>query len=234
MNTIEFLHALHPYLILLTAIATNSKERTGSEMIKTISLSYSNIKLRLEVQDKKDADSNLYLLASFQIDQEKVLLTDVYCKDTEKRKEFEEAIRSQMPPSAFLQSFTLEEDPFSKEVIHYLTIADAIAKQAYLCSSGDDYRPGYFSEIILEENRIVLRQINRHNSRSVDHKQDYHLRDLEFFIPLNDVAEKLSFQDEQIGAMRIHFSDGSSKNNKQCGDRIQKKINEERLRFDNR
>jgi hypothetical protein len=113
-----------------------------------------------------------------------------------------------------------------------LTIADEIAKQAHHFSAGDDYRPGYYSEIALNDNGIVLKQINHWNARSIDHKKDYTLRNLEFYISLTEDKPKLSFQQEYIGKMIVLFSDRSSENKKRCADRILKKINEERLRFD--
>jgi hypothetical protein len=111
-------------------------------------------------------------------------------------------------------------------------MAESIAEQAYQCTSGDDYGPGYFSKIKLTSNGITLEQINHMNSKSLAHKQDYSLRDLEFFIPYGSQKPgKLLFEEEYIGTMRIRFSDRSSANNRNCGDRIRQQIDAERVKF---
>jgi hypothetical protein len=118
-------------------------------------------------------------------------------------------------------------------VDRYLTIAESIARCAYHCTSGDDYRPGYFSEIIVTRESITLQQINHMHARSLDHKNSYSLRDLEFFIPVGPSPEdKLPLlSDDHIGTMHIMFSDRSSGSNRTCGDRILEKIAEEKAAF---
>jgi hypothetical protein len=124
---------------------------------------------------------------------------------------------------------------FSETLGTYLTIAESIARCAYLCAKGDDYRPGYFSEIAIDEQEIMLRQINHMNAKSLDHKKDYSLRDLEFFIPLEESAglapKRLMIGEEYIGKMRVRFDDRSSENNRGCGDLIRSQMTEEKGRF---
>lgn len=120
---------------------------------------------------------------------------------------------------------------YPQEIDSYLSIAERIAQQAHYCAAGDNYHPGYFSEISLQQVGITLQQINHMNSRSLAHKKDYSLRNLEFFIPFQSDGQKISFQDQFIGVMRIRFSDRSSENNKKYGDRIRVKIEEEKQAF---
>ena len=125
---------------------------------------------------------------------------------------------------------TNQRDNYSKEIIDYLIMADSIAGQSYLCSSGDDYYPGCFSTIEIGEDSILLQQTNHHNARSIDHKQNYTMRKLEITIPLKSPYHDRDC-DHKIGKMLINFSDRSSKQNKTCGDKILKMIEEETQKF---
>lgn len=120
-----------------------------------------------------------------------------------------------------------------ENIERYLIVAESIARSAQHCAKGDDYRPGYFSEIIVTPEGITLQQINHMNSRSPDHKKDYSLRNLEFFIPLkpSSPGTRSLLPDDHIGIMRISFSDGSSPNNRACGEKILEKIAEEKSAF---
>ena len=135
-------------------------------------------------------------------------------------------------PTEFRSTESEHTDVLTEEVAHYLTMADEIAKQVYLCSAGDDYRPGYYSEISIDDYGIRLKQINYHNARSIKHKQDYYMRTLEFYIPLTTEEPKLLFQQEKIGKMLVEFSDSSSEHNKVCGNKILEKLKEARLKFE--
>lgn len=195
-----------------------------ADLVFSVSLSYS--RLRFSIHDGED----LYLQYTLQENQP----PDIYCKDRDKtellRKHLELVGRS--GGTANEES---RESADTRSVNTYLTIAESIAGVSYLCSTGDDYRPGYFSEITVQPEHIVLRQSNHMNSRSLDHKQNYSLRDLEFFIPLVQAtrqAPRIRLDEEFIGDMRIQFSDRSSQNNKACGDRIREKIEEARATFD--
>ena len=104
---------------------------------------------------------------------------------------------------------TYNELPWTKDVTQQLETADSIASLATNCTTGDDYEPGNFSRILLTNRYIELQQINYMNSRSIDHKNDYSLRSLIFRISLNETVK-----------MRTEFTDHSSENKRQCGDRI--------------
>jgi hypothetical protein len=162
--------------------------------------------------------------------------TECYCEDTQRaevlQKHFEPLAAD---PASVNGSDTdrimIDADDLDK----YLTIAESIASTTYLCSAGDDYWPGFFSEININAERIILQQVNHMNSRSIDHKKNYTLRDLQFEIPLlnRPVTQKSSigWEEHHIGTMHIRFSDRSSQSNKTCGDRIREKIEEEMRRF---
>ena len=236
MNSIQLVNGLSDYLSLLTALEVKEQayyQGKGEPVplfSRSVSLSYSSIKLNLEkiITENGEQSTSIYILCEFDVNQKNVLVSNVYCQNRDREKDIKDYALEHKPTA-----FPMNKDVnvYDKETLHYLAIADDIAKEAYLCSSGDDYRPGYFSEIIVEEGRIILRQINHWNSRSIAHKDDYFMRDLEFYIPLTPADQKPSFQDEQIGRMIIRFQDGSSKNNRVCGDKIKEKIEENKVKF---
>jgi hypothetical protein len=205
-------------------------ELQGSDLRFSVSLSYSRLGFRV------NRLNNLYFQYIVQQDETfKVVSSDCYYHDQQKvemlQKHFETLTLSDETNPLPDPSGTLI---YSEGLNTYLTIAESIATCAYLCTAGDDYRPGYFSEITVEAEGITLSQVNRMNSRSLDHKQNYALRDLKIFIPLKPLPEhnsRLQLDEHSIGSMRIHFSDLSSPNNRKCGDRILGKIEEERVRF---
>ncbi len=116
----------------------------------------------------------------------------------------------------------------AQETINYLSIADRISAHAVNMYTGDNYWPGNYSKVKLTSNRIVLEQVNHMNSRSLNHKDDYSLRDLKFQIPLQKtVVLKHSYDDIFIGNMLVSFSDRSSQNNSAAGDTIREQIKNE-------
>ena len=243
MNTIDLLHGLYDYMSLLTLIEgiemnyRQTEDGSESGLRKKVSLSYSFITLKLDISNKQpgqDAYSTqLYLQCTFQIDEQRTLCTEVYCHNKDRENEVKNLILQRTPAAGYPWDTATNRKTYNQETVHYIAIADKIAEKGSSCSSGDNYRPGYFSEIIIEETRIILKQINRWNSRSIDHKNDYHLRDLEFFIPLSaDTKEKSNNLDFQIGQMRIRFFDHSSENNRHCGNAIMEKIMEEKALFE--
>lgn len=129
---------------------------------------------------------------------------------------------------------SVSEGAFTQEVMDSVKIAESIASEAYLCGSGDNYRPGYFSEIKQDSRGIHLEQVNHLHAKSIAHKRDYYLRDLKFFIPTSSDEMTGDIFSERIGNMVIQFRDHSSDNNRSCGHRIQEKIKEHRLRLSNR
>ncbi|MEJ0031007.1 MAG: hypothetical protein WDO15_11800 [Bacteroidota bacterium] len=63
--------------------------------------------------------------------------------------------------------------------------------------------------MMLGPNHIELQQVNYMNARSLDHKDDYSLRSLVFRISLDGNQKMIT-----------EFTDRSSQNNRECGERI--------------
>lgn len=235
--TIDLLSGLQDFISLLAKIRDHQISRLGdSEVVQTVSLRYDTVTLKLDIRENQNESNrslSLYLECTFRINGQKATCMEVYCKSQDLEKELKGFILQHTPAEGYAWNTRTKASRYSQEVLRYLDIADEIAKKGYLCSAGDDYRPGYFSEIIVRDKSIVLRQVNHWNSRSIDHKNDYHMRDLEFLIPLHPTEEKKSsiHYNDQIGEMLIHFSDRSSKNNKHCGDAIQEEILGEKSGF---
>ncbi|MEI9918912.1 MAG: hypothetical protein WDO14_08910 [Bacteroidota bacterium] len=101
------------------------------------------------------------------------------------------------------------QHPWSNEIIKNLETADNIASLAVNCTTGDNYGPGNFSKILLSSHHIELQQVNYMNAKSLDHKDDYSLRSLVFRIPLSGNTKMIT-----------EFTDRSSQNNRECGERI--------------
>lgn len=234
MKTIELVSGLYDYVLLLTTLEAREQEHyravgdTITKFSKSVSLSYETILLRLNKLNNEEQFDPVYIECKFGLYEQIVSLKSIYCDNKDREKDVNEYVLQHCPTG-----FKTKENisAYNDDVIHYISIADEIAKEAYLCSSGDNYHPGYYSEIIIEKNQIILRQINRWNSRSIDHKNDYHLRDLEFYIPLTSIESKPLFRSKHIGRMLVNFSDNSSKNNKACGDRISQRLTEEQMKF---
>ena len=218
----ELIHHLNRFAELSNGFG---RELQGDDLILSVSLSYSRLQLSIH---KSEA---LYL--QYTIHPEAHPTPACYYLDQDKvealKKHFEPLAASDLKISSTIPSQVV----YTRALDSYLTIAESIASAAYLCTAGDDYRPGYFSEIIVQSEGITLRQTNHMNSRSLDHKQNYSLRDLQFFIPSKQSVRQrpLTMNEVYIGTMRISFSDRSSQNNKMCGDRILEKIGEEKARF---
>ena len=146
-------------------------------------------------------------------------LTSFYCEDDSLKKIIADKIELENWPGWTSPSSI--EMPYSGEVLQSMQTADSIAALAKNCTRGDDYRPGNFSKISVDSNRIRLEQINHMNAKSLAHKNDYSLRKLVFTIPLEtNPANEGSLQKYQIGIMAVAFSDHSSENKRSCGDKI--------------
>lgn len=238
MNAVELTNALGEYSSLLSSL--EKKEQTflredGKPVCafsKSVTLCYGTLTMELKLIDNGSDHSDKDISCTFEINQKNVSLTDVDCGNKDREEDLRDYI-IQHVPSVFPNEHS-NENIYAGEIVTYLTIADAIAKQGYGCSLGDDYSPGNFSEITINDSCIVLRQINHWNARSLDHKNDYHLRDLEFYIPLTHIELVSSFNDERIGRMLIRFSDRSSKNNKVCGDKIAEQLRKEKVDYEKR
>jgi hypothetical protein len=157
----------------------------------------------------------------------------VYCEDKSRTNDIEKLIQEKIAAKKLSWSTVPGNDFYiSKEITESLKMADEIAGEAYNCASGDNYRPGFFSEISIQEEGIHLDQINHMNARSLDHKKDYSLRRLEFLLPLIPQEKKYPYE-YQVGALLISFSDSSSENNKPCGKAVKAKIEALATKYDN-
>lgn len=243
-KTIDLLSALQEVRTLLATIELVEMKHhaqagdPADAFCKMITLSYNLLKLKLFIDKKLPKQEGhspaLYLQATFEINENKLEHTGLYCEKRDREPEIAQRIQQSKPPAGFLWSIEKRDVFYSDSVIHYLTIADTIAREAAQCSSGDDYRPGYYSEIVLEDERIHLKQINHWNARSIDHRDNYFLRNLEFDIPLQPVATRSSALHDTLGDMQIYFSDRSSDKNKDCGNKIQEQIRIAKMIFTGR
>jgi len=240
-KTIDLLSALQEMRTLLTTIELLEMKHHAQAgdpvdaFRKMITLSYNVLKLKLFIDKKLPKQEGhspaLYLQVTFEIIEDKLEHTGLYCEKRDREPEIVQFIQQSKPPAGFLWSTGKRDVFYNDSVIQYLTLADTIAMTTQHCSSGDDYQPGYYSEIVLEDERIHLKQINHWNARSIDHRDDYFLRNLEFDIPLQPVATRSSFFDETIGDMQIYFSDRSADKNKDCGHKIQEQIRIAKIKF---
>jgi hypothetical protein len=233
----NILNNLFEYASLLKSIksiALTLEKQHGNPdvvMIQTASIAYDTVTLLLHRKDLNDKFGTLYFKCEFQITDGHGHYEEFYCASRQAEIELKKFIHDTVPAFGFLWNNTSDKGSFTDEVINYLAISDRIAQQGYLCTSGDNYRPGYFSEIMIQDEAITLKQINWHNARSIDHKHDYHMRELEIIIPFDQPYKESKFLDHKIGNMMILFSDRSSQKNKTCGDKILQKIEEEKLSF---
>ncbi|MBC7488462.1 MAG: hypothetical protein H7282_17115, partial [Cytophagaceae bacterium] len=188
-------------------------------------------------KDEPEEDGRIAVQITFEIKGDKVSLTSVYCQEESEKEALEKQIRS----NKAIDDAHWHKEPnntwYHDEVVTgYINMADEIAAAAYNCASGDDYRPGNFSEIKVSEREIILSQINLHNSRSSAHKDDYYMRKLYFQIPLTgEEPETPRFEDNyKIGNMVISFSDHSSVRNRECGKKTVEQILQQQAGFQNK
>lgn len=242
METTKILNRLEVYQNLLNDLQIQelsylNKSENFIRLKKSLTLEYSFIRLELIRVSKENTSTdkpteNLYCQLIFQIKDDIVIHTDTYCEDQLRIPELKQTIHNHQADHCHTWSETISNpsSDYDKSIKRYLDIADSIAKQAHNCSRGDDYRPGFYSKIMITETVIKLSQINTMNSKSIDHKQNYHLRKLEFLIPLDNQPTTLWF-DYRIGSMLLNFSDNSSVNNRSCGNFIKEQIEKEMQRF---
>ncbi len=211
------------------------KKKGFVKLSKSVSNQYTFLYLELRTvikNEKNEIDNELYCKITFELKESKMELTEVYCQENSRKTAMEKIIDHNL--RANNNKWIIEHTDkifIDKNVTNYLLVSDSIAEQAYNCASGDDYWPGYYNKVLMDDERIELSQVNRMNSRSLDHKDDYSMRDLVFTIPLNGLTKVTYLYDYEIGDMKINFYDGSSKNNKTCGEKIIKKILEIQASF---
>ena len=224
--TAELVKELIKQLDRFTELSENfGRELQGDDLIFSVSLSYSRLLFNIKKSD--------VLFLQYTIHPTAHPTPDCYYHEREKIEALKKHFDTLASGGNGISSTNPSQITYTRALDNYLAIADAIAGCAYLCAAGDDYWPGYFSEITVQSEGITLRQTNHMNSKSLDHKDNYSLRDLQFFIPSKQsIRQKpLAMDEDYIGTMRISFSDRSSQNNQKCGDRILEKIREEKLKF---
>lgn len=213
MTSRDLLNNLVPHWVFLEELRDDLSKSTHAKYTASLEQAYSFIQLEL-----KDEEEQVFLQIRYQIQSEtKLSLYSFYCDNENIAAKLEEKAKE------LLVNFEWDSPakkifPLSQEQILYLEIADRIAKV------GNDISayPSYYSALILTSGFIKLEQINGRNSRSIDHKDSYFLRDLYFLIPLKDKAiKKDAFIDLYfIGAMEILFQDSSAKSQRGTGDEI--------------
>jgi hypothetical protein len=226
MNTVEILKNLKPYSFLINELFKHEQfylqgKDNFVKLKKDISIEYDFINLQLTGMYKTEGEGNeiqnrLYGRVCFESPNNTYDLKDIYCEDASRMDELKIIINN---TSLIEAAFDYKE-----EIYQYLQIADSIAKRTQNCTSGDNYRPGYYSKIFVSDEQIILSQVNYMNAKSLNHKNDYSMRNLEIIIPLSGQKENMGFSDYQIGVMLIRFSDSSSDNNRSCGLAIREQI----------
>lgn len=237
MKTVDILQNLTVFQKLLDDLHSKETERLQHkpgfvQLVKSISNQYSFITLRLGLRtesasDRSEYSEKIYCQISFEISANTIVFKELYHESATDKEALTIAIMNNSNVNQIAWHTAFENTFYhGEETMRYLDIADEIASSAFNCTSGDDYYPGYFSEIQQSDGMLKLSQTNHMNSRSLQHKADYTLRKLEFFIPLKEDTEEKPFYDYEIGKMKIYFRDSSSANKKACGDAILIKIEE--------
>lgn len=229
MDAENILHNLKCYDSLLDKlyqlILNHAQAKPGYVRLKKVlsnSFQFITLELRIVIEQADSISEALFCRISFQLQHEVGMLKDMYCDDHTAMPIMEGLIKDFH--DQHWQENPTEKFSFTDDILQYLRIADDIARQVHNCAAGDHYSPGNFSRISMEDGKIILSQVNHMNSKSLAHKENYSLRSLEFIIPT--ASRKISMYDYKIGDMLINFSDRSSANNKQCGEKILKRITE--------
>jgi len=234
MNTINILANLLPYQSLLKRLLVHEHDYLNAIPAYTkpttrIRSQYDFITLWLGYLSEEDGPhrpiENSYGEIRFKLNGTRPEVEQVHCEEKSRADALTALAKAHAaaPRNAWYPA--LETPLYLNETVtKYLTIADDIAGPVINGASGDNYRPGNFSEISVDEGFIVLSQINHMNAKSLAHKNDYSLRDLVFTIPLGDDRKSQSFDDTLIGEMLVEFSDRSSANNRTCGNGIAERI----------
>ena len=240
MKAVEILYNLSPYQNLLQELFEKArKENADLVWRKSISSEYSfiTLELRTTLKEEPEKDGTLSTQITFEIQRDRVILTNVYCEEESQKEELEKQIKS----NKSIHDAHWHTEPnntwYHDEVVTgYINMADQIAGEACNCDSGDNYYPGCFSAIEVTETEIIMSQTNWHNAKSSDHKDDYHMRKLRFQIPLSAIESKNPELEDNyhIGNMLISFSDRSSAQNKECGRKIVEQILQQQAGFENK
>lgn len=229
ITSLNLLNNITSHWEFLEQLRDDLSESTNTKYTARLEQSYTFIILEL-----RNEEDQSFLEIKYRFKSEKELtLYSFYCDNKEIAHEIE--LRAKQLLTSFKwsnkaskevdNSIITNEFKLTKEQIHYLEIADRIAMVG-----NDIYTyPSFYNSFILTDHFIKLVHINDRNSRSIDHKDNYFLRDLYFFIPLNDnTIKKDTYIDSYfIGAMEVLFQDNSTKPQKATGNQIILQIKEE-------
>lgn len=227
MTTLEILRILQPYQAYLIQLQKVEMDRQPEyEWSYSISLNYQMVHLKILRNTDTDPYKQLYTQIRFKIENEIISFESFFCEEPIGNETIINVIK--LDSNLHGLAFKINPDclhTFSDEVIESLSIADRISQHAVNRNTGDSYWPGNYSIIDILPTCIMLTQVNHMNSRSLNHKNDYSLRNLLFRIPLEqNVKIEATFGDVTIGNMLVNFSDRSSANNLSVGDDIMEAI----------
>jgi hypothetical protein len=242
MTSRNLLNNVVPHWSFLEQLREDLYVSTGTKYTAVLEQSYSFIQLEL-----RDNEEQLFLQIRYQIKSgNKLTLYSFYCDkediavelETQAKRllaifEWNTSLSHSNHPSKLEvhnkqveDSTTKNEFKLTDEQITYLEIADRIA------AVGDDIStyPSFYNTFTLTADFIKLAQINDRNSRSIDHKDSYFMRDLYFTISLKQKAKKQNAPKVDcyfIGEMEVLFQDSSAKSQRETGDRIMLQLKEE-------
>lgn len=237
MKAIEILYNLSQYQSLLQELyEKESKANPAVHWAWSINNEYGFITLKVEYGENTEYRLETAIKIKFEIRNSVQQPIEVYTENPLKK----EAVEKSLKDNKAIQEAKWHPEPnntwyHDEQTTAYVNMADEIAKEGYNCSSGDNYSPGYFSEIKVNQNGIFLNQINLQNAKSIDHKNNYHMRKLRLFIPLEEhsrASREIDDKMYEIGKMQVSFSDHSSPINKGCGQRIVEQILQQKANFE--
>ncbi len=225
LSSKTLLNNLEPFWVLLEDLREDLEKLTHKEYTSSLEQSYHFIQLEL-----RDSAQQLFLQIKYQIQfPKKIARYSFYCQDKNIPDQFE--VHSNQMIGAF-EWDSIPKDTFklSTKQTQHLEIADRIA------ALGNDLgaTPSDYESVIITSTFIKLKQSNSKNSKSLDHKDSYFLRDLYFIVPLNESINKKEhslIKAYYIGDMKVFFYDGSAKSQKITGDKIKAQLENEIKRY---
>jgi hypothetical protein len=219
LSSRALLNNLEPSWVFIEELRSNLEKETGNTFKSSIEQGYDFIGFEL-----KDSTNQLFLQIHCKIKHPgELVLEKLYCVDKNLSNKLKKETKEITGPFQW-DSLPKKTFKLNQEVIKYLEIADRIA------AFGNDLsaRPTDYRSVTITKNEIKLDQSNHMNSRSLDHKDSYLLRDLIFLIPLENRnkkgSDKIVIGSYFIGDMEIIFNDGSAKSQKYTGDKISKQL----------
>src|SRR6478735_2429119 len=190
MDISSILYNLTPFKELLNPIEELAAKEYKQGLTQELYQSYDFIEMRLYEVPDSGSYQRLHSKCVFKIEQGGTIeLEEVYCENKKTHHDIEQYIKLYTHKHKLLWS---KETPAAQVGMYYghqleaLLTADQIAKEGYMCDHS--YSPGYYGEIYVKEHRIELYQVNRRNARSIDHKDNYYMRDVKFIIPLSQTG----------------------------------------------